>query len=97
MSRASPAVFAPTINSMGNQTGIAAAQGAIATMNSFLGLIFDYSGPTNQQEAATAIGFAPEIGFGLHGYTSDADGGLTLLPNIGSRPRIPQFPRVCTG
>ena len=56
----SPAVFAPTINSMGNQTGIAAAQGAIATMNSFLGLIFDYPGPTNQQEAATAIGFAPE-------------------------------------
>ena len=38
-----------------------------------------------------------KIGFGLHGYTSDADGGLTLLPNIGSRPRIPQFPRVCTG
>jgi len=56
----SPAVFAPTINSMGNQTGIAAAQGAIATTNSFLGLIFDYPGPTNQQEAATAIGFAPE-------------------------------------
>jgi subtilase-type serine protease len=56
----SPAVFAPTINSMGNQTGIAAAQGAIATMNSFLGLIFDYPGPTNQQEAATSVGFAPE-------------------------------------
>jgi subtilase-type serine protease len=56
----SPEVFAPTINSMGNQTGIAAAQGAIATMNSFLGLIFDYPGPARQQEAATAIGFAPE-------------------------------------
>jgi subtilase-type serine protease len=55
-----PAVFAQAINSMGNQTGIAAAQGAIATMNSFLGLIFDYPGSTNQPEAATAIGFAPE-------------------------------------
>ncbi len=55
-----PEGFGPAINAMGSQTGIAAAQSAIATMNNFLGLIFDYPGPARPHEAAAAIGFAPE-------------------------------------
>ncbi len=58
---ASPASIAAALSpSIASQTGIAAAQSAFVSTNSFLRLIFDFTGAGGGQRTATAIGYASE-------------------------------------
>jgi hypothetical protein len=55
---ASPASIAAALSpSIASQTGIAAAQSAFVSTNSFLRLIFDFTGAGGGQRTATAIGY----------------------------------------
>jgi len=56
----SPAAYGNTLNQIGSQLGSASTQSSTATMNNFMGLLFDFSRGGNGTSTGGALGFAPD-------------------------------------